>query len=60
MGSADSAWNDRVRASVDGRTRLRAKRATITVNTRNWIRASVRRASTLLPLENPKTTMPGR
>jgi len=40
--------------------RLRATRVTTTVNRRNWIRASVSRASTLLPLEKPKTTMPGR
>ncbi len=60
VGRAVRAWNDRVRASLDGRTRLRAINATTTVNRRNWIRASVRRASTLLPLENPKITIPGR
>ncbi len=40
--------------------RLSARIVMAAVNTRNWMRASVRRASTLLPLENPKITMPGR
>jgi len=60
VGRTVRAWSDRMRASDLGRTRVRAKQATMTVNRRNWIRASVSRASTLLPLEKPKTTIPGR
>ena len=60
VGSTVSTWNARNRASVGGRSRLRAIAEMITVNSRNWMRASVSRASTLLPLENPNSTMPGR
>ncbi len=60
VGRTVSTCSARKRASVAGRRRLRAIRETTAVNTRNWMRASVRRASTLLPLEKPKRTMPGR
>ena len=60
VGRTVRTWRARTRASVGGRSRLRANRATTTVNSRNWMRASVRRASTLLPLEKPKMTMPGQ
>ncbi len=60
VGNTVRACSDRYRASDAGRTRLRASTVTTIVKRRNWIRASVSRASTLLPLEKPNTTIPGR
>ena len=63
VGKTVSTWRERNRASVGGRSRLRATRVITPVNSRNWMRASVSRAPILLPLsllESPKSTMPGR
>jgi hypothetical protein len=65
VGSTVSTCQARPRASLGGRSRLSASAVTRNVKTRNWIRASVSRASILLPLttsplEKPNTTMPGR
>jgi hypothetical protein len=60
VGSTVRIWRARTRASVGGRSRLRASSVITAVNNRNWMRASVSRASTRLPVENPKITIPGR